>query len=279
MVTLILAVRLAAIVPAGFHVTMADGMLRYSAEPGRFPGQAGDYRVGTSGSYVTENAAGYDRAEDFLVDVAARALDGLQDFVSEATHEPWPGDRAQPVPRAQICGTALHLWYGGDGDDMVLACEPIPLADLGPRDLPLRQAGRVIVLDPDGRVLLFRYDGPPPNGRRWTTPGGGLDDGEDFAAGARRQLAEETGWTDVALGPQVHEQTITMGYEGQIVRQHERYFLGRVPEPRQRPRDVAALHASDGIRAWRWWTADELDRTGEVIWPGRLASLIRTRRG
>ena len=68
-----------------------------------------------------------------------------------------------------------------------------------------RRAGRVIVLDPDDRVLLFRYDDGPPNGRHWCTPGGGLDDGEDYAAGARRELAEETGWTDVPLGGEVYE--------------------------------------------------------------------------
>jgi 8-oxo-dGTP pyrophosphatase MutT (NUDIX family) len=72
-----------------------------------------------------------------------------------------------------------------------------------------RRAGRVIVLDPDDRVLLFRYDDGPPNGRHWCTPGGGLNDGETYAAGARRELAEETGWTDVPLGLEFR-----FGYQG-----------------------------------------------------------------
>ena len=66
--------------------------------------------------------------------------------------------------------------------------------------LPERHAGRVIVLDPGDRVLLMRYDHELPNGRHWSTPGGGLSPGEDYAAAAVRELAEETGWTDVALG-------------------------------------------------------------------------------
>ena len=33
----------------------ADGLLWYSADPGRFPGQLGNYRVGRSGTYVREN--------------------------------------------------------------------------------------------------------------------------------------------------------------------------------------------------------------------------------
>jgi len=133
----------------------------------------------------------------------------------------------------------------------------------------------VIVLDPDDRVLLFRYDDGPPNGRHWCTPGGGLNDGEDYAAGARRELAEETGWTDVALGEEVFERTLTMEYADATVEQHERFFLVRVRTDRRGLGEVAAMHVSDGIAAWQWWTLAEMDATAEIIWPAGLADLIR----
>jgi ADP-ribose pyrophosphatase YjhB (NUDIX family) len=133
----------------------------------------------------------------------------------------------------------------------------------------------VIVLDPDDRVLLFRYDDGPPNGQHWCTPGGGLNDGEDYAAGARRELAEETGWTDVALGEEVFERLLTMEYQDEIVRQQERFFLARVASARRRLGEVAAMHVSDGIAAWHWWTLAEMDSTEEDIWPSGLADLIR----
>ena len=149
---------------------------------------------------------------------------------------------------------------------------------VGPEEavpLRLRRAGRVIVLDPDDRVLLFRYDDELPNGRHWCTPGGGLNDGEDYPAGARRELAEETGWTDVPLSGEVHERTLTMKYADEIVRQHERFFLGRVELAQRGLGEVAAMHTSDGIAAWHWWTLAEMDTTTEVIWPPGLADLIR----
>ncbi len=133
----------------------------------------------------------------------------------------------------------------------------------------------MIVLDPDDRVLLFRYDDGPPNGRHWCTPGGGLNDGEDYPTGARRELAEETGWTDVPLGPEVFERTLTMEYADALVQQHERFFLARVPTARRGLGEVAAMHDSDGIAAWRWWTLAELGGTTEAIWPSGLADLIR----
>jgi 8-oxo-dGTP pyrophosphatase MutT (NUDIX family) len=141
--------------------------------------------------------------------------------------------------------------------------------------LRVRRAGRVIVLDPDDRVLLFRYDDGPPNGRHWCTPGGGLNDGEDYVAGARRELAEETGWTDVLPGDEVYQRTLTMEYADAIVRQYERFFLARVAVVRRGLGEVADMHVSDGIAAWHWWTLAEIDATDEVIWPAGLADLIR----
>jgi len=141
--------------------------------------------------------------------------------------------------------------------------------------LRLRRAGRVVVLDPEDRVLLFRYDDGPPNGRHWCTPGGGLNEGEDYASGARRELAEETGWLDVQIGAEVHERTLTMEYADEIVRQHERFFLARVDVGERGLGEVADMHVSDGIAAWRWWTLAELDSTHEEVWPPGLADLIR----
>jgi 8-oxo-dGTP pyrophosphatase MutT (NUDIX family) len=144
------------------------------------------------------------------------------------------------------------------------------------KPLRLRRAGRVIVLDPQGKVLLFRYDDPPPNGRHWSTPGGGLDEGESFHDGAVRELAEETGWTDVPVGTDVlGDRTFTMDYMDELVRQHEQLFPARVDVPERELGQVAAMHATDGIAAWRWWGLDELDTTSDDIWPKDLPDIIR----
>jgi 8-oxo-dGTP pyrophosphatase MutT (NUDIX family) len=142
--------------------------------------------------------------------------------------------------------------------------------------LPPRLAGRVIVVDPANRVLLFRYDDPPPFGVHWATPGGGLDPGEDFHAAAVRELREETGWTDVPVGSEEvlrHERTLW--HIGRARCQHERFFLARVDVPRRPVRDVDGMHASDGIAAVRWWTVAELESTAVTITPPGLAGVLR----
>lgn len=126
----LLADRLTAIVPPGFHVEAADGMLWYSADQGRFPGQQGDYRVGQAGTHIRANLGVHgDTEADHLAGLAVQALDELQDYISEATHDPWPGTTAQPRPYARIHDAMLHLGYG-DPSAPVLSCPTIPLVVL-----------------------------------------------------------------------------------------------------------------------------------------------------
>jgi ADP-ribose pyrophosphatase YjhB (NUDIX family) len=145
--------------------------------------------------------------------------------------------------------------------------------------LPERRAARVILLDPDDRVLLMRYDSPPPNGRHWATPGGGLNAGEDYPEGALRELAEETGWTDVVLLGEVLRREFEMSYFDRPVWQRERMYLARTDQACRLIEGVEEMHASDGIAAWRWWTLAELDAAQETVWPTGLADLIRNALG
>jgi 8-oxo-dGTP pyrophosphatase MutT (NUDIX family) len=147
-------------------------------------------------------------------------------------------------------------------------------------ELPVRLAGRVIAVDPARRVLLFGYDDPPPKGRHWSTPGGGVEDGEDFYAAARRELLEETGWADVPVSPEdmltdSNVQWSNLNGVLTLCLQHDHYFVGRVPEEERPLGEVAAMHVADGIARSRWWTLAELDTTADSVYPPGLADLVR----
>ena len=118
--TEVLAARFDEVTPDEIHVTAGDGMLWYSSDVDS--GKAGSYV-----RYILEAADESDEAN--LVRAAVMILDQLQDFVSEATADPWPGTGRQPEPHAEIRGGALHLWYGAP-DDVKLAIAPIDTADI-----------------------------------------------------------------------------------------------------------------------------------------------------
>lgn len=58
-----------------------------------------------------------------------------------------------------------------------------------PEQLTLRAAAGVVVRD-QGRVLLIRRRAE----NTWGLPGGGIEPGETWAAAARRECLEESGW-------------------------------------------------------------------------------------
>ena len=141
--------------------------------------------------------------------------------------------------------------------------------------LRLRQAARALVVDPADRVLLVRFDMPTWSG--WATPGGGLATGETHEEAIRRELAEEVGLERFRLGPVIWHRTHVISlFDGQWDGQVERIFLVRTPEFSPVPRFAADELRAEYVTAWRWWTADELERASDEFAPRRLPRLVRS---
>jgi 8-oxo-dGTP pyrophosphatase MutT (NUDIX family) len=129
-----------------------------------------------------------------------------------------------------------------------------------PEPIP-RPAARVVLLDPAGRIFLFCYVSPETGHRYWITPGGGLDPGESHLHGARRELAEETGLTEVAIGPCLWTRDHVIDWLGERFLMQERFFLARTDGTEI---DVSGFDAFERqvLPECRWWSLPEL-RTAE----------------
>ncbi|MET9803282.1 NUDIX hydrolase [Streptomyces sp. NPDC006368] len=141
-----------------------------------------------------------------------------------------------------------------------------------------RRVARVVLLDPDDRILLLHgYEPDDPDTTWWFTPGGGLEGDETHEEAALRELSEETGLTDVELGPVVWQRFCSFPFAGRRWDQDEWYYLART---RQASAAVALADPTElearSVTGLRWWTYAELSATRETVYPTRLAELLRT---
>ncbi|MET7645323.1 NUDIX hydrolase [Streptomyces sp. NPDC005426] len=139
-----------------------------------------------------------------------------------------------------------------------------------------RKVARLVLLDPQDRVLLMHgFEPEDPASTWWFTPGGGLEGDETREQAALRELAEETGITDVELGPLLWQRMCSFPFDGRRWDQDEWYFLARTTQTATDTSGQTGLERRS-VAGLRWWTSAELSAARETVYPTRLAELLRT---
>jgi TDG/mug DNA glycosylase family protein len=138
-------------------------------------------------------------------------------------------------------------------------------------ELPVRQGTRALVLDTTDRVLMVRFQ--DAFGSWWSTPGGGVEQGESDEHALQRELAEEVGLTEYELGPLIWTRMHWFVSPRRWAGQRERHYLVRVEPLEPRPAFTQEELAAEGVHEIRWFTPDELERV--TTGPRRLAAFVR----
>ena len=142
-----------------------------------------------------------------------------------------------------------------------------------------RTSVRVVLLDADERLLLFRTIEPsqPDVAPWWELPGGGLELGETWAMAAVRELYEETGLHVPleAVGPPTWRRSATWTSRGCRRLQHERVVCVRLDV--SAPPILGDLRTVEETEIYldaRWWRIDDVLSSTERFYPGRLPSML-----
>lgn len=141
----------------------------------------------------------------------------------------------------------------------------------------IRPAARILLIDPDGRVLLFKFSfehGLLAGTQFWATPGGGVDEGETFEQAAVREVAEETGLKISHPGPEIAKrEAVFRMLDGETLKADERFFRVQVGRSELSREGWTGLER-EVISDCRWWSIDEIRRADEQIWPEDLADVL-----
>jgi 8-oxo-dGTP pyrophosphatase MutT (NUDIX family) len=139
-----------------------------------------------------------------------------------------------------------------------------------------RTTARVLLLDPDGRLMLFRGVDParPEAGHWWFTPGGGVEPGETLTEAARREIREETGHVlPDDLGPVIHQQTIRFTFDGTEYEQVDNFFRATAEHTRVDYSGWTEIERR-AVHLHRWWTLEELATTTETLHPADVLTIL-----
>ena len=142
-------------------------------------------------------------------------------------------------------------------------------------EVPIRLTARVLLLDENDRVLLFRGQAPEtPELRFWFPAGGGIETGESPEEAARREVKEETGLENFVLGPHIWNRRHVFTFYGSRQDVREVWFFARVPHFEINTSGFTEFER-EVLQEHRWWTLNELETTSDFLTPRNLAILLK----
>ena len=133
------------------------------------------------------------------------------------------------------------------------------------KKLPLRSGVGIVVLNKENKVFVAKRIDNPKN--FWQMPQGGVDEGEDFLAAAKRELEEETSIKNVELIKEIDgtttyelpEHLLGIIWKGKYKGQIQKWFLMRYLG---NDNDINIKTKIPEFLEWKWI---ELDLITEVV--------------
>ena len=141
----------------------------------------------------------------------------------------------------------------------------------------MRTSSKLVVVDPAGRVLLLDCVDPgAPATTWWELPGGGVEEGEDAATAAVREVLEETGVVvpPACVGPLLWTQRAAFTWRQRRHLADHEARVARLPGPPELAESALTDVEQGSILGQRWWTPEEVAAHDGRFFPRSLPTLL-----
>ncbi len=142
------------------------------------------------------------------------------------------------------------------------------------QSLPVRRNARVVLINDQNKILLMHVQ--LPSHSFWCTTGGGIEDDETPAGGARREIREEAGFNndDIRWHGAIWYGEHVMERNGILTLHKETFFLGRTSKENINTAGMTQ-EESTVVQKFKWWSLSELQSTNEFIVPPSMIQHLK----
>lgn len=139
-----------------------------------------------------------------------------------------------------------------------------------------RQSARAILLNSENRIFLFKFEFGFLSDKKilWVTPGGGIEKGETFEEGLKRELYEELGIKDEIDPKWVFKRNkIFEKKDGIKFLSEEKYYLVRI-EKSDFNFDGWEESEKKYTRDHKWWSIEDIRMSEEEFFCDNLGDIL-----